>query len=96
VHPENLDARLQRSLERLRKQLASAGMEVATEEVSGERVRIRLSGGQPAQRAAVRHWIESAVYEAAPEVREVVIEGAEEKTTGFVPLESLLTSREAV
>jgi hypothetical protein len=96
VHPESLDARLTRSLERLRKQLAAGEMEFVIEGVTPERVTIRLSGGQPAQRAAARHWIESAIYEAGPEVGEVVIEGAEEKTTGFVPLESLLTSREAV
>lgn len=96
VHPDGLDARLARSLEKLRKQLASGGMDVAVVEASSERVRIRLSGGQPAQRAAARHWIESAVYETAPEVDEVVIEGAEEKPAGFVPLESLLTNREAV
>jgi hypothetical protein len=97
VHPHSLDMRLTRTLERLREQLQPGDMDLELMETSPNRVRIRLSGGRPAARAAARHWIQSAIYEAAPQLEDVVIEGVVENADhGFVPIETLLVNREAL
>jgi hypothetical protein len=92
VHPLGFEERLNRAMEKLRGELKPGDMDIELMEVTPERVTVRLVGGTPARRAAARHWIESAVYEAAPEAEQVSIAGTEEKP-GFVPIESLLVTR---
>src|SRR6478609_196119 len=95
LHPDPVGDRIKRSAEKVRQELRPSSMDLELKEVTDHCVRVRLIGGKPAARAAARHWIQSALYEAAPEIEEIVIEGAEDHSE-FVPLESLLASREAV
>ncbi len=94
LHPHAFEVRLARTIDKLRDQLKSGAMDLRLVEASASRATLRLFGGHPASRAAARHWIQSAVYEAAPEIEEIIVEGTEDPA--FVPLESLLVSREAV
>lgn len=95
LHPHEAAERIKRSAEKVRQELRPGSMDLELKEVTDRRVRVRLIGGKPAARAAARHWIQSALYEAAPEIEEIVIEGVEDHSE-FVPIESLLASREAM
>jgi Fe-S cluster biogenesis protein NfuA len=99
VHPETLDQRLARALDKARPYLRSHGGDV---EMSGFRdgvVTVRLVGscnGCAGSTATMKSTVEQAIYEAAPEVASVVVEGASspdqghaKTAAGFVPLAQL-------
>jgi Fe-S cluster biogenesis protein NfuA len=79
LHPLDVDARIQRALDRVRPYLGSHAGGVQYLGVSEEgTARLRLEGschGCPSSTVTVRLAIEGAVQEAAPEVTEVVVEG---------------------
>ena len=79
LHPLDVDARIQRALDRVRPYLGSHAGGVKYLGVSPDGVaRLRLEGschGCPSSTVTVRLAIEGAVQEAAPEVTEVVVEG---------------------
>jgi Fe-S cluster biogenesis protein NfuA len=79
LHPLDVDARIQRALDRVRPYLGSHAGGVQYLGVSEEGVaRLRLEGtchGCPSSTVTVRLAIEGAVQDAAPEVTEVVVEG---------------------
>jgi Fe-S cluster biogenesis protein NfuA/nitrite reductase/ring-hydroxylating ferredoxin subunit len=78
LHPLDVDARIQRALERVRPYLGSHAGGVRYLGVTDGVVRLRLEGschGCPSSADTVRLAIEGAVAEAAPEVSEVVVEG---------------------
>lgn len=91
LHPDDYPTRFARVTDRLRGRL-----DIEVIEPGPEVVRLRVAGGRPGSRAAARRVIEDAIYEAIPEIGELIIEGAEEeRQTGFVSLESLLASQPA-
>jgi hypothetical protein len=77
LHPEPLDARIARALERARARIAGAGT-IATAR-DGARVTVRLDGAWRcgAPRAEVAAALERALLEGAPEIVEVSVEGAD-------------------
>lgn len=81
LHPLDVDARIQRALERIRPYLGSHAGGVRYVGVTDGVARLRLEGschGCPSSVVTVRLAIEGAVTEAAPEVSEVVVEGMTE------------------
>jgi len=89
AHPEDVEARLERVMEKLRRYFDSRGAGIEVLELDSDRVRVRYSGkhGNPES----RRIIEDAICEAAPEISSVVVEGiGTESEPGFVPL-SVLT-----
>jgi hypothetical protein len=93
LHPDDLETRLGRAIERLERHFDSRGGQVEVIEAGPERVRLRFTGNRPGEGPAARRVIEDAIYEAAPEVGELIVEGAaEEHEAGFVPLASLLAT----
>jgi Fe-S cluster biogenesis protein NfuA len=78
LHPLDVDARIQRALDRVRPYLGSHAGGVQYLGVRDGVARLRLEGschGCPSSTVTVRLAIEGAVQEAAPEVTEVVVEG---------------------
>jgi Fe-S cluster biogenesis protein NfuA len=78
LHPLDVDARIQRALDRVRPYLGSHAGGVEYLGVRDGVARLRLEGschGCPSSTVTVRLAIEGAVAEAAPEVTEVVVEG---------------------
>jgi len=78
LHPLDVDARIQRALDRVRPYLGSHAGGVQYLGVSDGVARLRLEGtchGCPSSTVTVRLAIEGAVQDAAPEVTEVVVEG---------------------
>jgi hypothetical protein len=96
LHPEELQTRLERKLEQIRSKLHKMGAEATLISVNGGDVRLRVTIGGHAcgsTSQAVKVTVEEAVYEAAPDLTSLVVEGLEEPTpSGFVAVEKLLGS----
>ena len=78
LHPLDVDARIQRALDRVRPYLGSHAGGVEYLGVSDGVARLRLEGschGCPSSTVTVQLAIQGAVQDAAPEVAEVVVEG---------------------
>jgi Fe-S cluster biogenesis protein NfuA/nitrite reductase/ring-hydroxylating ferredoxin subunit len=81
LHPLDVDARVQRALDRVRPYLGSHAGGVEYLGVRDGVARLRLEGschGCPSSTVTVRLAITGAVQDAAPEVTEVVVEGMTE------------------
>ena len=94
LHPVGLDARLAQGLDKARSRLRAheGDVELLSMEDGVVRLRLHANGhgcGSTAQ--ALKELVEEAVYQAAPDVTALIIEGAEEKQ-GFVPVETLRAS----
>ncbi len=95
LHPENLETRLARALDKVRPYLHSHGGDVELIDFSDGVVNLRLTGscnGCAGSTATLKTAVEQAIYEAAPEVATVVAEGATPEpqvAAGFVPLAKL-------
>ena len=77
LHPEDIEARIERALDRIRPGLGGKKLDVVRLEDEG-RLRLRLSSpldGCPSTIGTVQETIENAVTEWAPEVQSVYIEG---------------------
>ena len=78
LHPLDVDARIQRALDRVRPYLGSHAGGVSYVGVTDGVALLRLEGncdGCPSSTVTVQLAIEGAVQDAAPEVTEVVVEG---------------------
>ena len=94
LHPDDLETRITNAIESLRPKLRKQDVEVELLEVSEARVRVRVTPSAHACGSTtntLRTSVEEAIYEAAPEVGSLVIEGLEGKAaTGFVALDALV------
>jgi Fe-S cluster biogenesis protein NfuA len=98
LHPEDLQTRVERKLEQIRSKLSKMGTEAELLSVTGGEVRLRMkSDGHACGSTAhsMRAMVEEEIYDAAPDLTSLAIEGLEEKSaSGFVEVERLLgTSR---
>ena len=94
IHPLDMEARVARAVEKVAPKLRKSGAEL--ELVSTERGLVRLrvkvtSHGCGSPVEAIKVLIEDAIYEAAPDVNGLEIEGLDEtaSSAGFVPLNHL-------
>jgi hypothetical protein len=87
LHPLSLEERVQRALEKVNRQLRphSATVELTGIEDGTVRLSLKANGRGP----ALKEIVETTIYQAAPDMTALVIDGAEEKQA-FVPLEMLL------
>jgi NifU-like domain len=96
LHPDELDARVGAALRKVDADLRSRGVhaELISSKSGHVLVRASLSANSCASTAATaRTLLENAIYEAAPDVASVSIEGLDGKSAaGFVGLEKLLTN----
>ena len=94
LHPDDLPTRVERKLVELRSRLFKMGAEAALLSVSGGDVRIRVTLQGPScgsTAAGVRALVEEALYEAAPELTSLVVEGIEKPSpAGFVAMAALI------
>ncbi|MCU1308695.1 MAG: thioredoxin-like protein [Acidobacteriaceae bacterium] len=95
LHPDNFETRIQGAVKRLQSSARSHGNEIELLEISEDGVRLRLNAGHGcgSHAANLKTEVEQAIYSAAPDVMELVIETAEEAVKNqFVPLEKLLAT----
>lgn len=98
LHPLDLETRVRQALDKVRPYLFSHGGNVellGITEAGG--VRLRLEGschGCPSSRVTLKYSIEEAIYEAAPDVTAIQVEGTVEsqpnRPPGFVPMAELI------
>jgi Fe-S cluster biogenesis protein NfuA len=97
LHPDELETRVHKAVERMRPRLRKLACTVELERVHENSVRVRLTtSGHSCGSAAgdIRSIVEDGIYEFAPDVTTLEIAGLEEPTpAGFVTLESLLGQR---
>lgn len=89
VHPFALEERIASAVEKVRSQLRKQGGSVELLSVVDQVVRIRIESsghGCGSSSDAFEHVVEQAILEAAPEVIEVIAEGAPLSAPGFVPV----------
>ena len=93
VHPLDLETRVARALDKVRPYLQSQGGSVDLIELGADSVRLRLQGGSHACGSSadkLKLAVEQAIYEAAPEIAQIAVEGlAAPSASGFVPLTTL-------
>lgn len=101
LHPQDMGARVRSALEKVRPYLASHGGSVELLGITDEGVvRLRMQGschGCPSSAATLKTTIEAAIYEKAPDVTAIDVEGVEPEpaskpAAGFVPIEQLTRS----
>jgi Fe-S cluster biogenesis protein NfuA len=92
LHPLDLEARVRRAVDKLRTKATVESLSVE-QGVIGLRLRLRATGsGCGSGAATLKAAVEEAIYEAAPDLVRLEIEGIEETgaASGFVPLEKLV------
>jgi Fe-S cluster biogenesis protein NfuA len=94
LHPLDLESRVARAVEKVRPRVFKHGGEIQSFRVDEGTVRLRVQvagHGCGSTASTLRNLVEDAMYEAAPDMSTLVLEGLEEPSgaTGFVPLEKL-------
>ena len=99
LHPDDLATRVSRAVELIAAKLRKQEVEVQLLSVNEQTVRVSAQTNAHAcgsTAATVRAEIEDAIYEAAPEVGSLVIEGLEPKSaSGFVNIDQLVGTASA-
>ncbi len=93
LHPLSIEERVSQAIEKANRQMRSRN---ATVELTGMvdgavHLSLRANGNGP----ALKEVVEAAVYQAAPDIASLHIDGADEKQ-GFVPIEMLAGASSAV
>lgn len=93
LHPEELDTRVLKAIEKVKPQLRKQGAEVEVLELHEGVVRLRVEVGEHAcgsTAKTVRTTLEGAIYDAAPDLNLLTLEGLDGKpASGFVALGQL-------
>jgi hypothetical protein len=87
LHPLSIEERVHQAIEKANHKMQSRGGTVELLEMEDGAVRLELKAN--GRGPALKEIVEAAIYQAAPDIISLVIEGAEEKQA-FVPLEMLL------
>jgi Fe-S cluster biogenesis protein NfuA len=94
LHPEDIETRVVKAVERVRPQLRKQGCEVELMGVNAGEIRLRVETGSHtcgSTAKTVQATLEGAMYDAAPDLISLTIEGLEEKpASGFVALDKLM------
>jgi Fe-S cluster biogenesis protein NfuA len=96
LHPEELQARVERKLAQIDSKLHKMGAEAKLVSVNGGdvRVQVKVEGHACGSTSrTVQTTVEEAIYEAAPDLTSLTIEGLESPAeAGFISVEKLLGS----
>jgi Fe-S cluster biogenesis protein NfuA len=100
LHPVDLETRVKRGLEKVKPYLHSHGGNIELLDISTDGVvRVSLQGSChscPSSAVTMKTSVEQAIYEAAPDVSGIEVDGIEPEPTappsGFVPVEMLIHS----
>lgn len=94
LHPEDLETRVVKAVERVRPQLRKQGCEAELLGANEGAIRLRVETGSHtcgSTAKTLQATLEGAIYDAAPDLTSLTIEGLEEKpASGFVALDKLM------
>ncbi len=90
LHPDDFETRVNRAVARLEESFGSRGASVSLISIDDGAVRLRFESGRAW--AGAKATIEKAIYQAAPEITSVIVEGFKEPVpVDFVPVSNLLS-----
>jgi hypothetical protein len=90
LHPDDLETRVNRAVEKLQRLFGSRGASISLLAIEEDVVRLRFDTDRVWSGAPVKASIEAAVYQAAPEIMNVIVEGFRDPPMpDFVPLANL-------
>jgi Fe-S cluster biogenesis protein NfuA len=94
LHPRDFESRVAQAVERVRPQVRKGGGELDLRGIEGGvvKLQLRITGHACASTGkTLRTMVEDAMYEAAPDMNRLLIEGLEPPagSSGFVPLDKL-------
>lgn len=90
LHPDDLETRVNRAVAKLEEMFGSRGASISLVSMEDGVVRLRFESGRAWAGAKVT--IEKAIYQAAPEITSVIVEGFKEPVpVDFVPVSTLLS-----
>jgi len=97
IHPEELQTRIERKLEQIGSKLRKMGAEASLIGAKDGNVVVRIKVDGHACGSTLRtvqSTVEEAMFEAAPDMKSLLVEGVEEKSAaGFVALDTLVEPR---
>lgn len=91
LHPLDVETRVRQALEKVRPYLGSHGGNVELLRVEGDVAHLQMQGschGCPSSAVTLKDAIEQAIYEAAPDVTAIRVEGQSERATDDSSAES--------
>ena len=95
LHPEDIETRVAKAVDRVRPQLRKQGCEVELLSVTDGAIRLRVETGSHtcgSTAKTLQATLEGAMYDAAPDLTSLVIGGFDEKpASGFVALDKLMS-----
>jgi hypothetical protein len=96
LHPDDIETRIARALDKLREMFLTLGAKLSLEAIENGTVRLNFESQRSWSAAAVKTSIEKAIFQAAPEITTVVLEGLKEASDpAFVPVSDLLAGLHA-
>jgi Fe-S cluster biogenesis protein NfuA len=99
LHPEDLETRVIKAVDKVRTQLRKQCCEVELVSVNDGAIRLRVETGSHtcgSTAKTLQATLEGTMYDAAPDLTSLVIEGLEEKpASGFVGLDKLMSGSAA-
>ena len=94
LHPDDTGTRVRRAIDKLQRFFDSRGAGITLIGFDEGIVRVRFTGSRPGSGTAAKQIIEDVIYEAAPEIAGLVIDGLEQpRAPGFVPLSALTAAQ---
>jgi Fe-S cluster biogenesis protein NfuA len=94
LHPEDIETRIVKAVDRVRPSLRKQGCEVELVSAANGAIRLRVESGSHtcgSTAKTVQATLEGAMYDAAPDLISLVVEGLEEKpASGFIALDKLM------
>ncbi len=93
LHPDDLETRIRRAVDKLQEVFASLGAGISLLAIEPGTVRLHFDSTRAWSGTPVRASVENALFQAAPEIETVVIEGLKEATpANFVRVSDLLAA----
>ena len=91
LHPDDLETRIDRAIHKLHGVFSSLGAKLTLIAIENGTVRLQFDSARTWTGAPVRASVENAIFQAAPEIESVVIEGLKETPDpNFIPLWEIL------
>jgi len=92
LHPDDLETRINRAVHKLQDVFLSLGAKLSLLSIEPGTVRFHFESQRAWSGAPLKTSIEKAIFQAAPEITSVVVEGVKETPAAdFVPVSELLT-----
>lgn len=96
LHPDDLETRIHRAVDKLQEMFSTLGAKLSLLSIEPGTVRLQFDSARTWSGTPVRTSVENAIFQAAPEITTVIIEGFKEPAPAdFVPVSDLLTGLRA-